>query len=203
MQNDRGFKLSSRQQTKIIRFDDRMLEISKIFVKNYFMKKVLIIGSGGAGKSTLAKALGKKLNLPVVHLDKEFWRPGWVMAPKTEWQEIIAKLVEGEQWILDGNFDGSLSMRLPHSDTVIFLDFSPVLCLWRLLKRRLKYFNTHRPDMTPGCKEQLDLEFVKWIWRFRKDSRPNITKCLEKYGADKKIILLKKPSDIKAFLKRV
>ncbi len=167
------------------------------------MKRILIIGCGGAGKSTLAVQLGQKLSLPVVHLDKEFWRPGWVMFAKDEWRSKVSKIIQDESWILDGNFDSSLDLRIPAADTVIYLDFSRGLCLLRLIHRRLKYWNTNRPDMADGCNEQLDWQFLKWIWRFPKETAPHIKLSLEKYGTDKKIIILKKPSEVSKFVQEL
>ena len=164
------------------------------------MKRILIIGSGGAGKSTLSVQLGNKLGLPVVHLDREFWRPGWVVPTKEEWLSTISRVVQGDKWILDGNFDSSLYLRLPVADTLIFLDFSRALCLWRIINRRLRYWNTNRPDMAQGCNEQIDWQFLKWIWKFPDDSAPGIKLLIEKHGADKKIIVLKKPSEVTRFL---
>src|SRR5690349_21793894 len=117
------------------------------------MNRILIIGNGGAGKSTFAKALGQHLNLPVDHLDKEYWQPGWVATPRQQWLEKLHKILQPEKWILDGNFDSTLAIRIPPSDAIIFLDFNPFICLWRILKRRMKYRNTNRPELSPGCNE--------------------------------------------------
>src|SRR3954466_4414965 len=111
------------------------------------MRKVLVIGPGGAGKSTFAKRLGELLKIEVLHLDKFYWRPGWVETPKSEWLKTIEELVEGESWIMDGNYSGTLDVRFTACDTVIFLDMSRALCLWRVLKRVIMYWKRSRPDM--------------------------------------------------------
>ncbi|MHC0064340.1 hypothetical protein ACWATR_15805 [Nostoc sp. UIC 10890] len=89
------------------------------------MKKILIIGSGGAGKSTLARELGTILGLEVIHLDVWYWNPGWVETPKTKWQSIIQDLTLRESWIMDGNYSGTLDIRLSVADTVFFVKFYP------------------------------------------------------------------------------
>ncbi|MEH2257160.1 AAA family ATPase [Nostoc sp.] len=123
------------------------------------MKKILIIGSGGAGKSTLARELGTILSLEVIHLDAWYWNPGWVETPKTEWQSIIQDLTLRESWIMDGNYGGTLDVRLSVADTVIFLDFPRILCLSRVIKRRFTYAGQSRPDMALDCPESPSITF--------------------------------------------
>ena len=88
------------------------------------MDRIMIIGCGGSGKSTLAQQLGQKLGLPVIHLDKLFWTPGWVSIPKEEFDRVHVDAVSKEKWIIDGNFDRTIPVRLKRCDTVIYLDFS-------------------------------------------------------------------------------
>ncbi len=97
------------------------------------MKKVLVIGSGGAGKSTFAKRLSEKTGLEVIHLDQLYWQPNWVETPKDEWQEIVKEIIEGDEWILDGNFGGTMEMRIEACDTVIFLEMPRTVCVYRIL----------------------------------------------------------------------
>ena len=114
------------------------------------MKKVLVIGSGGAGKSTFATRLGELLGIEVIHLDQFYWRPGWVETPKSEWLETVERLVRKDSWIIDGNYSGSLEIRLAACDTVIFLDIARSVCVWRLLKRVVRYRKKNRQDMAEG-----------------------------------------------------
>ena len=86
------------------------------------MKKIIVIGSGGAGKSTFSGQLGEKLGIPVVHLDKLFWHPNWTRTPEDEWFEIIRREIARDEWIMDGNFGGTRQIRMQACDTVIFLD---------------------------------------------------------------------------------
>lgn len=143
------------------------------------MQKILIIGSGGTGKSTLARQLGKILNLPVFHLDRYFWRPNWVQTPHEEWIQQIQQLIEQESWIMDGNYSSTLPQRLQYADTVIFLDFSTIVAMYRVLKRQVVHRKRKRTDITDGCEERLDLTFLKWVWNFRKTRRPKILTLLE------------------------
>ena len=87
------------------------------------MRRVLVIGSGGAGKSRFAVALGRRLGLPVIHLDAHFWHAGWVETPAAEWRERRWRSWSaGEAWVMDGNYGGTMAQRLATCDTVIFLD---------------------------------------------------------------------------------
>ena len=135
------------------------------------MERILIIGCGGSGKSTLARRLGEKLNLPVVHLDKLYWKPGCVESSKEEIDEKIHIELQKPQWIIDGNYNRTISERMKYCDTVIYLDFSRFACLRGVCKRVLTTYGKVRPDMGEGCPERFDLDFLKWIWNFNKQNR--------------------------------
>ena len=164
------------------------------------MKRVLVLGSGGAGKSTLARRLGDLLNIEVKHLDKFYWRSGWTEPAKDEWLKIVAELTRGDSWIIDGNYGGTIEARLERCDTVVFLDIPRWLCLWRVVKRRLLYRRQSRPDMAEGCPEQLDPEFLSWIWNYSRNSKPKIVKLLQEYSENKKIVWLRSNAEVENFL---
>lgn len=163
------------------------------------MKRILVIGSGGAGKSTFARRLHEATGLKLIHLDKVFWQPNWTEMPKDEWKKQVENLVKGDEWIMDGNFGGTMEMRVKACDTVIFLDMPRTLCIYRALKRVAAYRKTTRPDMAEGCDEKFDLEFLSWIWNFSKTTKPKIEKLLEKYRNEKKIIRLKSKKEVESF----
>ena len=153
------------------------------------MERILIIGCGGAGKSTLARRLGEKLNLPVVHLDKLFWKPGWVESSREEIDEKIHLELQKPQWIIDGNFNRTLAERIKYCDTVIYLDFSRTACLLGVLKRVLTTYGKVRPDMGEGCPERIDLDFLKWVWNFNKKNRENYYRMLNETEGVETIVL--------------
>ncbi len=97
--------------------------------------KIIIVGSGGSGKSTYAKQLGIVTGLPVIHLDNEFWRPGWVETPREEWIEKQKQFISGGKWIIDGNYGGTLELRFEAADLVIFLDINRLVCVWSAARR--------------------------------------------------------------------
>ena len=166
------------------------------------MKKIAIIGSGGAGKSTLARQLSKKLAIEVYHLDALFWQPNWVLSSRERQREIQTDLVKKESWIIDGNYGSTFDIRLSAADTIVFLDIHRVICLYRAFKRMIQYRNRTRPDMGEGCEERFDLDFFKWIWDFPKKRRPALIKTLEDLSAEKNVIVLSSLKEIKDFIKK-
>jgi len=167
------------------------------------MKKVLVIGSSGAGKSTFSRRLSEKTGLPLIHLDRLFWKPGWIETDKEEWKEILAKTLTGDSWIIDGQFGGTLEMRLEKCDTVIFLDLPRALCVYRILKRVITYQKGKRPDMADGCDEKFDWQFLKWVWNFPEKSRPKIEERLQKHQDSITVFRLKSRKEVDRFLSRI
>lgn len=168
------------------------------------MKRILIIGSGGAGKSTLAGKLGEAVGIPVTHLDKLYWQSGWIEPDKAEWREKVLKPeLEKETWIMDGNFGGTMEMRLAYADTVIFLDLPRSVCVRRIIKRWLKYHGTNRPDMTEGCNEKLDLAFLAWIWNYAKRTKPKVESRIKKSEDSIVIVRLRSQKEIDGFVRRI
>jgi adenylate kinase family enzyme len=146
------------------------------------LERVLIIGSPGAGKSVLARRLAAATGLPVVHLDRHFFDPGWVEPAPEVWRARVAELTGAARWIMDGNYTSTLSMRLAVADTAIFLDFPMWLCLWRVVLRSLRSFSRHRgDDMAPGCLEHIDVQFLLYVWRFPRDQRDHVQQALASF----------------------
>lgn len=154
------------------------------------MDRVVIIGVQGSGKSTFANKLGKVLGRDVTHLDKLYYKPGWQAVTKVEWQEILQGLVARKQWILDGNYNSNLGLRLDAADTVIFLNFPKWICIYRACKRA---FQKAQPfDKVEGNKEK-----VSWtlIWKIITYPKKEMVKRLEKDNNGKKIYILKNDRD--------
>ncbi len=164
------------------------------------MRKILVIGSGGSGKTTVAKEIAARTGLPLIHLDQLFWHPGWIKTPDDEWDRLIAELSAQDAWIMDGNYGRTLPTRVAAADTVVFLDLPPVVCTWRILKRRLRYLGRYRPDVAPGCPESLTWEFVSWVWTYRTRRRPEILQRLEAVRESKKVFVLQSDADVQRFL---
>src|SRR5262245_1123605 len=113
-------------------------------------RRVVVTGMAGAGKSTFSRALSARTGLPVIHLDIHFWRPGWVEPPEDEWRETQRGLLARGEWIVDGNYEATLDLRLERADTVVFLDTPWWLCAWRAVGRGIR----KRPvgfELPNGC----------------------------------------------------
>jgi len=164
------------------------------------MERVIVIGSGGSGKSTLAATLARRLGLPLVHLDALHWHAGWQPTPPDEWRERVGELVAAPRWVMDGNYGGTLDLRLERCDTAILLDLPRWLCVWRVVKRQLRYVGRTRPDMAPGCRERLSWEFVAWVWSYEATRREGILRRLAALRADQRAIVLGSPAAVRRFL---
>jgi adenylate kinase family enzyme len=163
------------------------------------MNRIAVIGCSGSGKSTLSRELGRALGLPVVHLDCLFWKPGWVESPREEFAELVRGVVTGERWVLDGTYRFTWNIVMPRVDTIVFLDFSRTICLWRVLARYLAHRGRTRQDVTAGCPEKIDFEFVEFIWTFPTDYRPSIISRLDQRRPDQRLIVLRDPADVMWF----
>lgn len=160
----------------------------------------MIIGCGGAGKSTLAKQLGKKLQLPVIHLDQAYWLPNWEEPDKSEWAKTVAALANRPTWIIDGNYGGTMDIRLEKADTVVFMDRSRWLCLFRVLKRWWQNRGRARPDMAADCSERLTFQFLRYVFFYNRTRRPGILQKLSQLSAKQTVFHLRSKREIERFL---
>ena len=162
------------------------------------MKKAIIIGCPGSGKSTFARKLQDISDLPLYHLDMIYWTPDRTIIPKEEFLEILSEILAQEQWIIDGNYASTMEMRMQACDTVVFLDYPPELCLAGAQERKGKA----RPDLPwVESNDSDDSEFMEYIQKFHELNRPTILSLLEKYS-DKKIIIFHSREDAEIFLQK-
>ena len=165
------------------------------------MRRVLVLGCPGAGKSTLARSLGEALSLPVVHLDKLWWKSGWINRTEGEFDALLDAVLLGEEWVIDGNYLRTLPRRLERCDAVVLLDYPRRVCLLRALRRILTWRGRTRPDMAADCPERLDGEFVRWIWEFHRTQRPQVLELLDGWTGEKHVF--RSPKDCTRFLAKL
>ncbi len=115
----------------------------------------------------------------------------------------MQRLLSGERWIMDGNYGGTFDIRLAAADTVIYLDFSPVICLYRVIKRRIANRGKTRSDMGPGCPEKIDWEFIKWVWTFRRIRSKAYLQKLREGARDKNVFVLRRPGEVSRYLRLI
>ena len=161
------------------------------------VRRIAVVGSGGAGKATCARRLGALTGIPVIHLDRYFRQPGWVEPPSEQWRALQADLGTGESWIMDGNYGGTFDVRFARADTVVVLAMPRWLCLTRALWRTLR--NRGRDVQAEGCPERVDLAFLRWIWRYPVVDRPRLEAALDRHQ-HLRIIQLRSPTQVSSFL---
>ncbi len=169
------------------------------------MKRIAVIGCSGAGKSHLSRELGRRLALPIVHLDQLARNVGWA---QVEQDELVrrqqAAFAHDGAWIADGNFGSTMALRFAMADTIVWLDFPTHICLWRVLKRRVLHLGRTRPDMAPDCRERFFdrefPEFLQFVATFRSKHRPRILDKLAQLDGSQRVIALTNPRAVSQFL---
>ena len=161
--------------------------------------RIAVIGCPGSGKTTLSNTLGQVLSRPVTHLDKVLWDTNWQMLPFAEREQIHSALVAADSWLIDGMWRSHLSGRFSRATLVIFLDYKRSVSFTRAVKRFFKYRNKQRQDIADGCLEKLDGYFVKYIWNFRKNVRPEILELIAQHPKVT-VVTLRTPKQTQQFV---
>ena len=165
------------------------------------MQRILVIGSSGTGKSTLARAMGPKLGLPVIHLDQEYWQPGWVATEPAAWQARVERLVARAAWVMDGNYSGTFAIRVPRAEAIVWLDLPRHIYFPRAVWRIVRSYGRVRPDLAPGCPEKIDLEFLfKWVWTYPTRSRPRTLNLLASLRGKVPVVVLRTSREVRTFV---
>jgi len=169
------------------------------------MKRILIVGNAGAGKTTFAHELALKLNLPLVHLDKIYWHGEWQRLSNEEFDVLVQKELDKPEWIIDGNFNRTISHRMKYCDTIFFFDFSTISCLWGITKRLIKNYGKSRSDMGGNCIERFDsnkITLYRNVLNFNKVYRKAYYSLLNN-SKDVEVVVFKNRKQIRGFFKNI
>ena len=143
--------------------------------------RILVLGTPGSGKSTLARKLSISLQTEAIHLDKYYWKPGWVETTSDVWDLELNELLKEESWIMDGNYINSLAKRIKYATHIVYLDIPWYKSIYRIILRMFKYRNKTRPDMNAKCQERFSIEFIQfllWAIKFNFTYKKNIINIL-------------------------
>lgn len=163
------------------------------------MKKIMVIGCPGSGKSTFSRELHKITGIPLFHLDMMNWNADRSTVDKTVFRERLSSAIKKSEWIIDGNYGSTIELRLKECDTVIFLDYPVEVCLEGIKERRGKV----RTDMPwVEAEDEEDEEFIEFIKNYNSQSRPQVMELLDKYSC-KNIIVFKNRDEADEFLAQI
>lgn len=160
-------------------------------------QRIVILGPPGSGKSTLARHLGARHGLPVFHLDRAYWRPGWVEADSESFRAEVERIAALPAWVIDGNYTDTIAARFARADTVIYLDLPAWRCTARVLRRTLSSLGRVRPEGPEGCPEQLTFEFLSYTARWNRIRRARNLALTESFPGRR--IVLRGSSAVRAF----
>ena len=163
------------------------------------MKKIIVIGCPGSGKSTFSKSLHKITGIPLFHLDMMFWNADKTTVEKSVFLERLLKAIQNSEWIIDGNYGSTMDLRMQACDTVVFLDYPLDVCLNGIKERRGK----PRTDM-PWIEneDEEDAELVEFIKNYNAESRPKVKGLLDKYS-HKDIYIFNNRDEADEFLNQI
>jgi adenylate kinase family enzyme len=154
------------------------------------MRRILVMGSSGSGKSTFAQRLSATTGIPFVSLDAIYWKPGWVASDNAEFHERVTEVALRSQWIMDGNYisNGAGELRRQVCDGVIWFDLPRRTCVLGIARRVAGSYGRVRAEMAEGCPEQIDLEFFRYVWTYRQQQRPKLLNYFEGLRPDQSLV---------------
>lgn len=144
------------------------------------MQRIAIIGCGGSGKTTIGWQLAAQIGTTITHLDVVYYDDQWNKMDADKFAALQEELVSADSWVIDGNYAGTLPIRLKRADTVIFLDLPPTTCLWGIAQRRMK--NRGGQNDATGVYDRITWGFIKYVWGYRKEMAPRVRELIAEHG---------------------
>jgi adenylate kinase family enzyme len=168
------------------------------------MRRIMIVGQPGAGKSTLAARLGARTGLPAIHIDQIHWQAGWVERSQAEKTRLCREAEQRSRWVFEGGHSATWPTRLARADMLVWLDLPVVLRLWRVIRRAVVGLGRTRPDMADGCPERLRSlpEFIAYIWTTRRSARRKLHRLVAMAPDRCEVVHLRSDAESAAFLQK-
>lgn len=166
------------------------------------MKRIIVIGGNGSGKTTFSLELAKKLKIPLIHLDQYFWKGNWENMSNNEFDSFLIQELQKPQWIIDGNYNRTLPIRINYCDTIFYFDFSTIYCILGITIRTIKNYGKNRFDMGGNCPEKFDINFYKNVILFNRKYRKQQYQILQE-NRDKNIIIFNNRNQVKKYLQQL
>lgn len=152
------------------------------------IQRVAIIGCGGSGKTTVGRRLAASLGTTITHLDAVYYDDEWNKLPQDKFAEIQEELVAADTWVIDGNYAGTLPIRLRRATHVVFLDLPGITCLWGIAQRRWRYRGGQHND---GVYDNINWGFIKYVWGYRKEMAPRVRALLNDHAGDAEVFIVR------------
>lgn len=165
------------------------------------MQRVLVVGSPGSGKSMFAKKLSSIMDVPMVSLDALFWRSGWTPSEGADFDRRVTEATNAPHWVMEGNYLSHAGMlRRERADTVVWLDLPRMTCMIDVMIRTATGHGRVRPEMSPGCPERFDADFLHYVWTFRQKQRSQLARFLEGLRSDQILMRFTRRSEADRYL---
>lgn len=166
-------------------------------------RRVMVVGSPGAEKGALARAIAERLRLPLIELESVYWRPGWTRPDAQTWRRQVAELAAREEWVMEGTFPSTLDLRVARADWFVYVDAPMLVCLSRKFKEMMRRDAGKRPEVAPGCPRRFDARLLKFIWTFPTSTAHQISAIIARERRNRTIFILRSKREQDEFLAKV